>query len=479
MAYELWPGFCALAALGVLLVLIIRYQVHAFAALLLVSLGLGLAAGLPPERVVEAMQQGSGAILRDVALLLALGAMLGRILEVSGAAELIASRLLRFCGERNASLAIALAAFLIGIPILFNVAFLLLIPIVWRMQRQTGRSLLFYLLPLTFGLGMTHSLVPPHPGIVGAVRTLAGTEPGRAERVMVETIFFGTLLSLPLTLLGWFGPGRIWAKRQLVEVPAQIGGAAASLHEEAPAARSFGLALLIVLAPLVLSMLGFGARLLQEQHRLPESFAQPFMQREDLPPPLAVLGHTPLDWLQFLGKPAVALAVPTALAFWCYGLRRGWDQKRLAKLTGDALQDVGSMLFLFGAAGGFKQVIEETGAGRALAEQLLHLPLSPVAAAYVVTALVRIALGSATAAILTAAALLTGLAQALPGQETLLVLAVACGATFMTQPADSGFWMVKEYGNLSTREVMLRFNVCRITMSLAGVAILLMYEQWR
>jgi gluconate transporter len=477
MSEQLWPGLFALTALGVLLVLIIRYQMHAFAALLIASVGLGLAAGQAPDKVVDSIQKGVGDILREVAVLLALGAMLGRILEVSGAAELIAGRLLQAFGPRNASLALLLAAFVIGIPILFNVGFLVLIPIVWRLQRQTGQSLLYYLLPLTFSLGVTHSLIPLHPGLASAVRVLAGTTPGVAERVTVETIIFGTLLSLPLALLGWFGPGRWWAARQMVHAPEQMSTGPAK--HETPVATSFTLALAIVVAPLVLSVLGYGAQLLQERGELPAFFNTPLIAPDQLWRPLRLLGHTPLDWLKFFGKPVVALALPTVLAFWCYGLRSGWSQQRLAKLTDDALRDVGGIMFLFGAAGGFKEVIESTGAGRALAEQLLRLPLSPVAAAFVVSAMVRIALGSATAAVLTAAALLTGLAAQVPGQETLLVLAVACGATFMTQPADSGFWMVKEYGNLSTRDVMIRFNLCRITMAVAGVCILLVFERLR
>jgi H+/gluconate symporter-like permease len=134
------------------------------------------------------------------------------------------------------------------------------------------------------------------------------------------------------------------------------------------------------------------------------------------------------------------------------------------------------MVFLFGAAGGFMQVIQDSGAGNYIARQMIQLPLSPVLIAYLVSAMVRVALGSATAAILTASALLKGLAESLPGQETLLVLAVANGVTFMTQPADSGFWLVKEYCNLSVRDVMVRFNACRILMSLTGLTLLLAYE---
>ena len=472
---EHWPGICAAAALIGLLVCIIRYQVHAFIALLGVSLFLGFAAGLPPAQIVDAIHKGLADILKDVVLLLALGAILGRLLEASGAAELIARRLIQAFGAKNTSLAILLAAYLIGIPIMFNVGFLLLIPIVWRLQRETNQSLLRFLLPLALSLGITHSLVPPHPGIVGAVKIIAGKESGR---VMVETIIFGILLSLPLALIGWFGPGRMWANRRFVTAPGNL--TAGSDTREPAVAQSFALALVIILAPLILSVAGFGAKLMQDLQMLPGWMTNTLFKPSEVPRGAICgwLNHTPLDWLQFLGRPTVALLVPTALAYWCYGLRSGWSHKKLGKLTGDALIDVGGMVFLFGAAGGFKQVIQETGVGAYLAEHVKNLPVSSVAVAFIVAALVRIALGSATASILTASALLAKMAADMPGRETLLVLAVACGVTVATQPADSGFWMLKEYGNLTPGDVMVRVNLCRFTMALSGLAILLVVEAW-
>ena len=220
----------------------------------------------------------------------------------------------------------------------------------------------------------------------------------------------------------------------------------------------------------MLSVAGFGAKLLQDLHRLPEWMTYVLFDPQNLPRYLRWLNHSTLDWLQFLGKPTVALFVPTALAFWSYGLRRGWSHAKLAKLTSDALVDVGSMVFLFGAAGGFKEVIQATGVGDYIKDHAMRLPLSPVAVAFCVAALMRIALGSATASILTASALVAGMARTLPGMETLLVLSVACGVTVGTQPADSGFWMIKEYGNLSPRDVMLRFNACRFLMAWRGWA---------
>jgi len=473
-----WPALCTALALGVLLVLIIRYQMQAFVALLVASLGLGLAAGMPPEKVLASVGQGLGKIMTDVAVILALGAMLGGMLDASGAAEVIARTLIQAFGIARASLAILVAAYIIGIPVLFNVGFLLLIPIMWRLQRDTGKSLLWFVLPLTFSMGITHSFVPPHPGIVGAVNAFGARAPGT---IMIETIVFGTLLGIPVVLVGWFGPGRWWARRQHVVVPENLAPhseAPPPLAPDTPEPPSFAVSLFIVTLPLMLSVLGFGARLLGDLNRLPAWMTLPVCDRAALPGWLVFLSHPPLAWFRFVGDPSIALLLSAGLAFWLLGGQRGLRREQLAKIAGDALQSVGAMVFLFGGAGGFKQVIQDTGSGDHIAAQVRELPLSPVAVAFLVAVLMRVALGSATAAILTASALLAGLAKDQPGRETLLVLAVANGVTFATQPADSGFWLLKEYCNLSVRDVMIRFNACKIVMSLTGVALLLAFEAW-
>jgi H+/gluconate symporter-like permease len=486
-----WPAFCTIAGLLLLLVLIIRGQLSAFVALIVVSIGIGLVAGMGPVRVVETVSTGIAKIMKEVTVILALGAMLGRILEASGGAEAIAQKLIDVFGQKRASLALLFASYFVGLPILFNVGFLVLIPIVYRLQKQTGQSLLYFLLPVAFSLGITHSLVPPHPGIVGAVQILSST-PSDAKQVpnagpptdvsqartpanlvMVQTILFGALMSLPLCLFGWLIPGRWWASRQFVVNPEKLAGA---LESRDRGGASFGVALGVVVLPLLLSLLGFGAELMERVGWLPGFLVQPFAPDASLPAWAKILSHSPLAWLKFLGTPTMALLIPTGLAFWLLGARKGMDRAQLAKTAEKALQDVGSILFLFGAAGGFKEVIVETGAGAWIAKEVARLPLSRVATVYLVAALVRAALGSATAAILTASSLLAQVAASMPGQETLLVLAVANGVTVMTQPADSGFWMIKEYGNLSVRDVMLKFNACRIAMSLLGLAILWLYE---
>lgn len=471
---DAWPALCTFAALALLLVLIIRWKFQAFVAILVVSLVAGLAAGMPPDKVLDSLRRGVGTILGGVTVILVLGAMLGRILDASGAAEVIARTLVNAFGVERASLAILLAAYLIGIPVLFNVGFLLLIPIMWQLQRDTGKSLLYFVLPLAFSLATAHSLIPPHPGIVGAVDRLAPE--ALRSTIMVETILFGTLMGIPIVLLGWLGPGRWWASRQHVEVPEQLSAKPAATPSAAGAGPSFTVCLVIVLLPLVQSLVGFGTKLLNDAKLLPAWMSEPLVDGDSLPSILAVLGHSPLAWLQFLGHPTMALLVPTGLAFLLLG--RGMSRTQLSKLADNAIPDIGGIVLLFGAAGGFSQIIEDCGAGGFIAaqvEQLGQLGVPHLVVFYLVAVLMRIALGSATAAILLAAGLLQTTARGYPGDETLLVLAVANGVTFGTQPGDSGFWLIKEYCNLSVRDVMLRFNACRMFMSLTGLGLLLAY----
>src|SRR5262249_9615345 len=216
---------------------------------------------------------------------------------------------------------------------------------------------------------------------------------------------------------GWGRGGRWWPWRHLGGRPP------APPADEAARPPSFAASLLIVVLPLVQSLLGFGAKLLGDVKQLPEWLTEAPVSPSELPEALGLLAHPPVAWLQFLGHPMMALLVPTGLAFWLLGLRRGMTPDKLAKVAGDALTDVGGILFRFGAAGGFKEVIQATGAGDYIAKQVMQLDVPKVLVFYLVAVLMRLALGSATAAILTASALLAAAARGLPGQETLLVLA--------------------------------------------------------
>ncbi len=471
-----WSIIATAASLAILLLLILRWHWHAFAALLFVSIGLGLASGMPPEEAVRSLGKGVGDMLAGVTLLLALGAILGRVLDRSGAALVVAGRLVDAVGIARAPLGVLLASYLLGISVFFNVGFLLLIPVVYRLQETTRQSLLYYLLPMSFGLSLTHSLVPPHPGIVATVQAFGGNQ---ASQVMIETIIGGALLGLPMALVGWYGPGRAWARRQMVEPPPRLAAPATKTQDESAEIRpGLGLSLAVIILPLALCVLGFGAGLLSELNRLPAFLATPCFPGESLPSVFGVLAHRPVDWLLFLGNPTIALAVAVAFGMFVFGRRLGWGRHDCNRLVSDGLQDVGSMIFLFGAAGGFKQVIQDSGAGSAIANLFATLPLSPVMLAFVTGVAVRAALGSATAAHATTSALLAEMALHSNCRASLLVLAVSAGVTFSTQPADTGFWLVKEYGNLTVRDVFVRYNICRALMALVGLGILLLCERF-
>jgi H+/gluconate symporter-like permease len=214
-----WSIIAAAASLAILLILILRFHWHAFAALLVVSIGLGLASGMKPEAAVQSLAKGVGDMLAGVMLLLALGAILGRVLDRSGAALVVASRLVDAVGIARAPLGVLLASYVLGISVFFNVGFLLLVPVIYRLQETTKQSLLYFLMPMAFGLSIPHSLVPPHPGIVATVQAFGGSH---SSQVMIETIIGGSLLGLPMVLVGWFGPGRLWARRQMVLPPDRL-----------------------------------------------------------------------------------------------------------------------------------------------------------------------------------------------------------------------------------------------------------------
>jgi gluconate transporter len=472
----LWSILVTAGSLALLILLILRWHWHAFAALLVVSIGLGLAAGMPPEATVRSLSKGVGEMLSGVALLLALGSILGRVLDRSGAALVVANGLVHAVGLSRAPLGVLMASYLLGISVFFNVGFLLLIPVIYRLQESTKQSLLYYLLPMSFGLSLTHSLVPPHPGIVATVQAFGGSHVGRA---MIETILGGVALGLPMALIGWFGPGRAWARRTLVLPPARFAVSKPTDGDsQAVVAPGRMLALGVIVLPLALCVFGFGARLLLDLKQLPDVLTTSFGTGQRWPAALGIFQHRPIDWVLFLGEPTIALGLSSAVGIVAFARRLGWSRHDCNRLVTDGLQDVGSMIFLFGAAGGFKQVMQDSGAGNAIANLFASLPLSPVAVAFITAVAVRAALGSATAAHATTSALLAELVVRSNCRASLMVLAVSAGVTFLTQPADSGFWLVKEYGNLSVRDVLWRFNSCRAVMALAGLAILLACEHW-
>ncbi|MEM1215388.1 MAG: gluconate:H+ symporter [Bacteroidota bacterium] len=433
-----------LGSIVLLLVLVLYFRLHAFLALLLASIAFGLGAGMSPTLVIENITKGMGGTLAFVATIVGLGAILGGILEHSGGSQALAQFLLKRMGEERAPLAFALTGFFIAIPVFFDVAFILLMPLVYALGRKTGKSLLHYALPLLAGLAATHAFIPPTPGPI-AVADIVQADLG-------WVIGLGFVVGIPSVGLAGLWFGRRAGDRHFVPAPATAVPAIAS--------RSLppvGLILSLIFAPIVL-ILG---------HTLTKMQVEAGVWAE----------HWLLDAIVFVGHPYVSLLLSCCMALYFLGVRRGVSTAELQQLAGKALLPAGTIILITGAGGVYKQMLVESGTGKLLAETLLTYTALPVLLAFVLAALVRLLQGSATVAMITAAGLL---APALPelalstAQLALVVLSIAAGASTCSHLNDSGFWLVKEYLGMNEAQTLRTWTVMTGLLSLVALSVILM-----
>ncbi len=426
----------AVAGIFLLLFLVMKTKLHAFVALLLVSLLVGVGAGMPLGDVLTSIQNGMGGTLGFVAVVVGLGAMFGRMLEVSGGAERLAQTLIGKFGEKNAQWALGVTGFIVAIPVFFDVGFIILVPIVYGLARKTGKSLLYYGIPLLAGLAVTHSFIPPTPGPI-AVANLVGADLG-------WVILFGAIAGIPAMILA--GPvfGKYIAKKIHVTVPDYMEVEEKKYDKELP---NFGLIAFLVLIPLVLILLNTLSGVL-----LPE-------------------GNGLRSFLTFLGHPFVALTIATLLTFVLLGTKRGYSRQEVQEIATKALEPAGIIILVTGAGGVFKQILIDSGVGKVLGDMMASSSLSPILLAFVIAALVRVAQGSATVAMVTAAGLITPLIQTL-GLEGpmlgLMVISIASGATIASHVNDSGFWLVNRYFGLNVKDTLKAWTVMETIIALVG-----------
>jgi Gnt-I system low-affinity gluconate transporter len=429
-----------------LLFLIVRSKLQAFVALLLVALALGAAAGMPLEAVLESVSAGMGGTLGSIAVLVGLGAMFGRMLEVSGGAASLAKTLLERFGPERAQWSLGLIGFLVAIPVFFDVAFIILVPAIYGLTRRTGRSLVYYGLPLLAGLAATHAFVPPTPGPI-AVAALLGADLG-------WVIVFGVSAGLPAMVVA--GPlfARLAGRWVQAPVPDYMEAEPIRQKSDQPTAAlpSFRLILSLTVVPLALIISGSLARaLLDENHRLRAAVV-------------------------FVGHPFVALLATTLLAFHLLGTRRGMSRTEVQALASRALEPAGLIILVTGAGGVLKQVLIDSGVGRLLAQAAGTSSLPPVLAAFLVAAVLRLIQGSATVAMLTAAGLVASLVQPSelsPPLLGLVAVAIAAGATTTSHVNDSGFWLVNRYFGLSVEDTLRTWTVATTLVALVGLAVTL------
>ena len=431
----------ALGAVVALIVLIARFKLHPFVVLIVVSLAMGLAAGMPLGGVVKAFQDGVGGVLGFIAIVVGLGTMLGKMMAESGGATRIATTLIALFGSGRVHWAIMFVAFIVGIPVFFQVGFVLLIPLVFTIARRTGLSLVKIGIPLVAGLSVVHGLVPPHPAAMLAV--------GAYHADVGRTIAYAILVGLPTASLA--GPMfASWIAPRIALPPENP--MAEQLAGEVPRdLPTFGISLFTVLLPVILIV---GASI------------------ADVAFDAANPVRTTLD---FVGSPIVSLLVALLFSFWSLGYRQHFTRDQILKFANDCLGPTATILLVIGAGGGFNRVLLESGVGKAIADVALGSQASPLLLAWTVAALIRVATGSATVAMTTAAGIVAPIAAATPGTSAeLLVLATGAGSLVLSHVNDSGFWLIKEFFNMTVPQTLKTWTVAETIIGVAGLGFTLL-----
>ncbi|SDF77053.1 gluconate:H+ symporter [Sporomusa acidovorans] len=406
----LWVGVGVI----LLLVLMAGLKVDAFISLILVSLVVGALEGMPWGTITASIYKGIGSQLNSLILILAFGAMLGKLLADSGAAQRIATTFINTFGKKNAQWAMLVTAIVVGITMFFEAGFIVLIPIVFTIVAETGMPLMYVGLPAVIGLSTTHSFLPPHPG-PAAVSTLFGANMG-------QTLLLGLIIAIPAAVIvGIFYSRTKWVLSAEASIPEGLVTTKVFKEEEMP---GFGISIFSALIPIILMAVStFGDLLLAKKDPL-------------------------LTYLHFFGDAPVALLISVLISMYTLGLNRGKTMKEVTSSVGVSVKAIAMIILVIAAGGAFKQVIVDAGVGKAITAMTKGMTISPIILAWIIAASLRIAVGSATVAIITAGGIVLPMVQTSGISPELMVLATSCGSIFASHVNDPGFWMFKEYFNL-------------------------------
>jgi len=434
----------AAGAVLLLLLLIIRFRLHAFLGLLLVSVFTALATQIPFDKIVPTLLGGFGTTLAAVALLVGLGAMIGRLLEITGGAQVLADTLINKFGEHRAPFALGVASLLFGFPIFFDAGLVVMLPIIFSVAKRFGGSTLTYALPAAGAFAAMHALVPPHPGPVAAAELLGAN--------IGLLVIVGGVIAIPTWYFGAYLFGRWAGKRFDLKLPSSFLTDVPRDENVTPPA--FSLVMTILLLPLLLIFLDTGLNTLTVMG--------------------AVDGSS--NWVQFLrmlGKTPIALLITVLFALIAFSGRH--SRKHLEKVCEGALGPICSIILVTGAGGMFGGVLRTSGIGDALADVLSDTGMPVIIAAFVIAAALRVAQGSATVALTTTAALVAPLVAATPGLSEFdlcfIVVAIAGGATVLSHVNDSGFWLVSRFLEMDEKTTLKTWTVMETL--LGGIAFIL------
>lgn len=439
-----WIVSITCMAIAALLILIVRFKFQPFLALLLISIGVGLAIGMPPQDLISFIVTSMGGTLGFVALIIGLGAMFGEMLRVSGGSERLALTLIRGCSERQLPWMLGMAGFLVSIAVFIDVAIIILVPLIYGIARRTKRSLLYYGIPLCAGLSVTHTFIPPTPGPI-ATASIMGADLG-------WMIIWGVIAGLPAMAVA--GPmfGKFISKRIFVPVP-EWATDDESKFDQPDLLPPFKRVVMILLLPLALILSNTSADLM---------FAE---------------GNLLRDILMFVGNPVIALLFTCLLTFWVFGHKRGFSNEELQKIATKALEPAGVIILITGAGGVFGKMLIESGIGEILADGMQSMNMPLVLFGFLTASVMRISQGSGTVAMITGASLTAPVAAMMGTSDQMLALvcvAIACGAAAFSHVNDSGFWMANRYFGMSVSDTLKSWTVMKTLVGLVGLAMCLL-----
>lgn len=439
-----------IVAIGILalLVLIMGCKLNTFVSLIIVSFGVALALGMPLEEIVSTIEAGLGGTLGHLALIFGLGAMLGKLIADSGGAQRIAMTLVHKFGEKNIQWAVVAASFIIGIALFFEVGLVLLIPIVFAISRELKVSILYLGIPMAAALSVTHGFLPPHPG-----PTVIAGEYGAN---IGEVLLYGLIVSIPTVILA----GPVFTKLAKKLVPASFNktGNIASLGEQKQFkledTPGFGISVFTAMLPVILMSIATIITLLQKT--------------------LGFEDNSLLAAIRFIGDASTSMLISLLVAIYTMGLARKIPIKNIMDSCTTAITHIGMMLLIIGGGGAFKQVLINGGVGDYVAELFNGTSLSPILLAWIIAAILRISLGSATVAALTTAGLVIPILGQSDVNLALVVLATGAGSVIASHVNDAGFWMFKEYFGLTMKETFSTWTLLETVVSVSGLAFTLL-----
>ncbi|MCF5224133.1 MULTISPECIES: gluconate:H+ symporter [Pseudomonas syringae group] len=437
---------CCLIAIATIIVLISATRLPPFLSILVGTFIAGIGAGLPAESVAKAFSKGAGAILGEAGIIIALGAMLGALMAESGAADRIASTLLKLGKGRMLPWIMALVAMVIGLPLFFEVGLVLMVPIIFVMARQSGQPLLKIAIPALAGMTTLHALMPPHPGPLIAVSALHAD--------LGLTMLLGLCIAVPAVILAGPVYGNWLSGRMHIQEPAELG----ELFSAKPDARrqpGFGISLLIILLPVIL-MLG-------------STLAKVTMEPES----------TVALTLKFLGEPLVALGIAVLAATVCLGWANGLSRDHVGGTLRKSLAPIAVLLLTIGAGGGLKQTLLDAGVSQTISKVAEGAQMPYLLLAWLIAVALRQATGSATVATTTTAGILAPMMAGLaPVQASLIALVIGAGSVFFCHVNDAGFWMVREYFGLQLKQTLWVWSVLQTIVSVVGLIGTLLLWHW-